>query len=131
MSFSSILNSLLSADASPEPPSMSRAKDLLDLIASPTAIVTGVLLAFARKQLERNATSLDKPMTRWAFVASMAGLAIAGVVVAVMSPLMRDITFRNDGGVETRLLVYALTYLVAIGTAAYAGYVACKCVKDL
>ena len=51
--------------------------ELLDLIKSPIAVATGVLLAFARAQLTRNATGIDKAMTFWALLASIAALCRA------------------------------------------------------
>ncbi len=111
---------------------MARAKELLDLITSPTALVTGVLLVFSRGQLTKNNSgTIDKPMTWWALVAAMAGCAIAVVIVAVMTPLALRVVVRNNGGIETRLLVYCLMYLVAVGTAAYAGTVAYACTRHL
>lgn len=111
---------------------MARAKELLDLIASPTAVATGVLLTFARAQLTRNgAGTIDRGMTFWALLASCGATVIAGAIVVIMTPLAVKVTAVNRGGVETRLLVYGLTYLVAIGTAGYAGFITWKCVRDL
>lgn len=109
---------------------MARAKELLDLVGSPTAVVTAVLLTFSRAQLERNKTGVDKPMTIWALVAAGTATLVAAGIVAVMTPLAIGITLCNNGDVETRLLVYALTYLVAIGTTTYAVYIAIKCKQD-
>ena len=132
MSLSSIPLSLLEPVGANVSNSLARAKELLDLIKSPTAIATGVLLVFARGQLARNAaTGVDKPMTRWALAASLGALAIAAVIVGVMSPLAYRMVFVNRGGVETELLVYGLTYLVAFGTTIYAAYIVWSCRGDL
>lgn len=120
---SSILASILaSAAAEPaESDSMARAKELLDLVKSPTAVATGVLLAFATSQLNLNDSgTIDQRRTRWAVIAAMLGVVLAVAVTGVMSPLALRVTISNRGGpVETRLLVYMLTYLVAIGTTLY------------
>lgn len=108
---------------------LDRAKELLDLIKSPTAIATGVLVAFARAQLARNARGIDKAMTFWALLASFGALVIAGVIVGVMTPLTITM-LANDGPVETELLVYGLTFAVAVGVAAYAGWVCYRCWSD-
>jgi hypothetical protein len=111
--------------------SVTRAKDLMDLIKSPTAVATGVMIAFARGQLIKNRTGIDKPMTWWAFIAAVAAVGIAGLVVAVMSPLAWSVVVSNRGSVDTTLLVYCITYVVAIGTAIYSGFVAWRCTRDL
>lgn len=100
---------------------MARADELLDLIKSPTAIATGVLLAFTTAQLKLNDDgTIDERRTFWALVSATLGTVLAGVIVAVMTPLAYRVIVTNWGnGVETRLLVYILTYLVAIGTTIY------------
>src|SRR5687767_3599700 len=121
MIMSSVLSLLATASTPPESDSMARAKELMDLIKSPTAIATGVLIVFARDERNKNATiELTRSRSRNATLASVAALVIALTVVVVMSPLMFRITIANAGNsIETRLLVYALTYLVAVGTVAY------------
>jgi len=103
-----------------EPDSMARAKELLDLVKSPTAIATGVLLVFATQQLKGNAGGIRKKQTIWAGLAAAGAIIITVSIVVVMAPLVHRMLFVNDGGVETRLLVYGLTWLVAIGTAIFA-----------
>ena len=107
-------------EAAVEPDSMVRAKELLDLIKSPTAIATGILLVFSKQQLKENAQGIRKWPTVWAMAAALAASLLTYVIVAVMTPLSLRVLFTNRGGIETRLLVYVLTYLVAIGTAVYA-----------
>ncbi len=113
--------------AASEPDSLARAKELMDLIVSPTTLVTGVLLVFSRNQLAKNdQATVDRPMTYWALVAALAGCGIALIIVVVMTPLAFRVVFINRGGIQTRLLVYVLTYLVAIGVVMYAGFVVMK-----
>lgn len=114
-----------------EPDSMARAKELMDLIKSPTAVATGVLLVFAKQQLSGNAGGVRRGPTIWAGVATVGAIALAAVIVGVMTPLLLRIVFVNSGGIETRLLVYLLTWLVAIGTAIYAATVFASVVNDL
>lgn len=120
---------LLTAAAA-EPDSMARASELLDLITSPTALATGVLLVFSRAQLAKNEDGIERPQTVWAILSALGATVICVVIVGVMTPLASRVVFTNDGGVETRLLVYGLTYLVAIGTAIYAGWGLREAVKD-
>ena len=105
--------------AATEPDSMLRSDELMDLVKSPTAIATGILLVFAKQQLKGNAGGIRRWSTVWACVASFGAILLTGVIVGVMTPLLVRILFINDGGVETRLLVFALTWMVAVGTAIY------------
>lgn len=100
---------------------MSRATELLDLVKSPIAVATAVLLAFATAQLKLNDEgTVDGRRTFWALVATILGTLLAGAVVVVMTPLaIRAIIGNWGNGIETRLLVYVLTYFVAIGTTIY------------
>lgn len=116
-----------------ESDSLERAKELLELIKSPTAIATGVLLGFTTSQLNENDKgTVKRPRTWWALTAALLAAFIAGTVVAVMTPLAWRVTVTNAGnGIQTRLLVYGLTYLVAVGTTAYAIFVVHRALRHL
>ena len=114
------------AGVATEPDSMTRAAELMDLIKSPTAVATGVLIVIARAELQKNAGDLRKKNSRNAFLASILALVLTGAVVAVMTPLFYRVVFLDSGGIETRLLVYVMTFVVAVCTAIYVGTV----VKD-
>ena len=116
--------------AAAESDSMTRAKELVDLIKSPTAVATGVLLVFAKQQLKGNSGGIRRWPTFWAGVASTGAILLTCVIVGVMTPLLVRILFVNDGGVETRLLVYAMTWFVACGTAIYSATVLKEVVVD-
>lgn len=106
---------------------IARATELLDLIKAPTSVATVILLAFVTSQLRRNADELDLPRTWFALFAALGADMITAAVVAVMLPLTIRVTITNFGGeVDTLLLVYVLTHLVAFGTALYA----IKCTWD-
>lgn len=121
---------VLAAASEPVPDAVIRAQELLDLLESPTSIATVILLGFAQSQLSRNARGVDVPRTRWAGVAAALAFVIAAAIVVVMTPLAYRMLFVNRGRVETVLLVYGLSYLVAIGTAAYAAWVAWRIRED-
>lgn len=134
MSFSLILTSILTAsEPTLESDSMARASELLDLVKSPMAVATGVLVAFASAQLGRNTSgTVDRPRTMWAAAAAVAALALSTAVVAVMTPLAWRVIITNFGNhVETRLLVYVMTYGVAIGTLVYCGWTSRRCLAHL
>ena len=63
-------------------------------------------------------------------MASTGAILLTCVIVGVMTPLLVRILFVNDGGVETRLLVYAMTWFVACGTAIYSATVLKEVVVD-
>lgn len=111
-------------------PALARAAELLDLIKAPTSIATVVLIGFAVNQLKQHATGYDGARNFWAFVASVLALAIATTIVLVMTPLAYEVVAVNSGSVETLLLVYWLSYLVAIGTAAYCGWITYRAVSE-
>jgi hypothetical protein len=119
----------LLAEAS-EPESMARAKELLDLVKSPTAIATGVLLVFAKQQLKGNGDGIRRWPTFWAGVAALGAIVLTATIVGVMTPLAARTVFVNRGGVETRLLVYGLTWIVAVGTTIYSATVLIEVVKE-
>jgi hypothetical protein len=102
-----------------ESPTLARAKELLDLIAGPTTIASVVLVGYARRQLDLISAKYDKSRARWGLLASFGAFVIAAVIVSVMTPLAYRSLIINRGRVETLLLVYSLTYLVACGTALY------------
>ena len=119
------------ATAATESDSMARASELMDLIKSPTAVATGVLIVFARAELKKNAdTELLKKNSRNALVASILALIITVAVAVVMSPLLWRVVVQNTGEVETRLLVYVMTFIVAVCTAVYVANVAIDSLKD-
>lgn len=135
MKWSSTLHSILASsetDATPGSESLDRADELLELIKSPTAIATIILLGFAGAQLKLNSErSFQTARTIWALLASVGAVIITLAITAVMAPLTWRMLFENDGPVETLLLVYGLTHVVAIGTACYSASVVWQCCKEL
>jgi hypothetical protein len=135
MSSSSTLISILTPleASTPSSDSLTRATELLDLVKSPTAIATGVLVGFATAQLARNTTgTVDRPRTKWASAAAIAAVALSAAVVTIMTPLAYRVTVSNAGnGVDTKLLVYLLTFAVAIGTTGYCAWTAKRCLAHL
>lgn len=114
-----------------KPDSITRAEELLKLITSPTGIATVILLGFARSQLDRNAEGYERTRTLFGLTAAVGAILITVSIVVVMLPLAIRVLVTNDGGVETVLLVYILTFFVAVGTAAYAIKVALDCLREL
>ena len=112
--------------------SLIRADELMKLVSSPSGVATVVLLGFARRQLEKNASvSFDRSRTLYALAAAAAAMSIMLTLAAVMCPLTIRVVFTNDGGVETALLVYVLTHAVAVGTGVYSATVAAACFREL
>lgn len=109
---------------------MVRAAELLDLIKAPTSLATVILIGFALDQLKQHAHGYDASRNTWALVASSLALIITVTIVAVMTPLAYQVAVKNRGPVETRLLVYWLTFLVAIGTACYSAWIVTRVIRE-
>jgi hypothetical protein len=133
MSWSSTAASILQSSAAepPKPDSIARAEELIKLITSPTAVATVILIGFARSQLDKNASGYVLNRTVYALLAAAAAVVITAVIVGVMLPLSIRILHTNEGPVDTTLVVYALTHLVASGTAAYAVKVCAECIREI
>lgn len=137
MSWSSIAPSILlrSSEVPAKPDSIARAEQLMDLIKSPTAVATLILIAFAKSQLDKNASAqYDTSRTVFATAASAGAVVITAIVAAVMLPLSIRVLWTRRWKVhdiDTTLLVYTLTHLVAIGTMVYATVILIQCVREL
>lgn len=133
MSWSSTAVSILISSQAElaKPDSIVRAEELMKLITSPTSVATLILIGFARTQLDKNAALYDRNRTVYALLASVGAAVITSVIVAVMLPLSIRVVYTNHGAVETTLLVYVLTHMVAVGTALYSIKVILECWREL
>jgi hypothetical protein len=114
-----------------KPDSIHRAEELMKLITSPTGVATIILIGFARTQLDKNADRYDRNRTVYALLASIGAAIITGVIVAIMIPLSIRVIYTNDGSVDTTLVVYVLTHVVAVGTALYSLKVCLECWREI
>lgn len=107
------------------------AKELMDLVATPSGLVTGTFLAFATRAIRENAAHVDPPRMWFALLASLAASTVAGSLVVLLAPLAARSIFVYRGGVESVLVVYWTIFLSAIGTFAYAVLVTARAAREL
>jgi hypothetical protein len=108
-----------------------RAKELLDLAATPTALVTGTFLAHATKAVRENKQEVQRSRMVFASLATFGACSLMLALVVVLAPLAYRSIFVFRGRIETILLVYWVLFLSAIGTLGYALFVASRCIKEL
>ncbi len=108
-----------------------QAKELMDLVATPSALVTGTFLAFAGRAIRENAGRVDHLRMAFALAASVAAIGVTVALAALMSPLAVRSVWSYRGPVEAVLVVYWMIFLSVIGTAIYSGWTAVRCVREL
>jgi hypothetical protein len=108
-----------------------QAKSLMDLVATPSALVTGTFLAFAGKSIKDNAAKVEKVRMWFATLAVIAAIAVTTSLAAVMAPLAYRSILVYTGGVQSTLIVYWLIFLSVVGTACFAGWTLAKCIAEL
>lgn len=113
------------------PTAAEQAKALLDLVGTPSALVTGTFLAFATRSIKDNAAKVDHPKMTFALFASLAAIAVTGSLVALMAPLAFRALFVYRGGVDATLVVYWTIFLSAVGTLCYSFFVMTRCIREL
>lgn len=113
------------------PTPVEQAKQLLDLVGTPSALVTGTFLAFAARAITDNAVKVDHAKMRFALLASLAAIGVTGSLVLLMGPLAFRALFVYRGGVEATLVVYWMIFLSAVGTLGYSFLVTARCLREL
>lgn len=108
-----------------------RAKELMDLAGTPSALVTGTFLAFAGRAIAANKEGVDHTRMWFALLAAVAASALMAALVVVLAPLAYRSVFVYRAQVETILLVYWVVFLAAIGTLIYAAFVIGRCIREL
>ncbi len=108
-----------------------RAKELMELAGTPSALVTGTFLAFASRAIAANKANVDPARMWFALIAAIAASALMAALVTVLAPLAYRSVFIFRGPVETILLVYWVVFLSAVGTLIYSGYIIASCIREL
>jgi hypothetical protein len=108
-----------------------QAKDLLEFVGTPTALVTGTFLAFATKAIDENQARVDRGRMVFALLAALAATGVAGALLALMLPLGLRSLFVYRGGIEALLVVYWMLLCSASGTLAYSLWTLARCAAQL
>ncbi len=108
-----------------------QAKALMDLVATPSALVTGTFLAFAGRAIRDNERRVDHFRMVFALAATVAAIGVTLALAAMMGPLAIRSLWTYRGSVEAVLVVYWMIFLSVIGTAIYSMWIAFRCVQQL
>ena len=109
---------------------VSEARTMMGLVGTPTAFITGTLLATSNAAIKRNHSRLDRGNTMLAIATSVMAFAMAAVLVGVLTSIaVRSAT--GGGDVEGVLILYWLAYLTAIGVTAYSAHVVRKSLAEV
>jgi hypothetical protein len=108
-----------------------QAKELMQLVATPSALVTGTFVSFAGKAIADNKAKVDRTRMRFALSAAIAALAVATSLVILLAPLAARSIVSYRGRVEATLIVYWMIALSAAGTAVYCALVVWRCLEQL
>lgn len=113
------------------PSAVEQAKSLLDLVATPSALVTGTFLAFAGRAIKDNEVRVDHTRVIFATLATVAAIGVTTSLVILMAPLAVRSVVSYRGPVEATLVVYWTILLSVIGTLAFSLWIAVRCLKEL
>ena len=95
------------------------AKELMNLVATPSALVTGTFLAFASRTIRENEHKVDHFRMLFALGASLAAIGVTTALTALLAPLAVRSVWTYRGGIEAILVVYWMIFLSVAGTAAF------------
>jgi hypothetical protein len=108
-----------------------QAKQLLDLVTTPSALVTGTFLAFAGRAIKENQTKVDHVRMIFALGAALAAVGVTAALVFLMAPLALNYGWIYRGEVAPVLMVFSMITVSVLGTSVYAGWVVIRCIGQL
>lgn len=108
-----------------------QAKSLLDLVATPSALVTGTFLAFAGRAIRENEVHVNHARIIFATLAAIAAICLTTSLAILMAPLAVRSVVSYRGPVEATLVVYWMILLSVLGTLAFSIWTAVRCLREL
>jgi|SRR5215472_445835 len=108
-----------------------QAKELMSLVATPSALVTGTFLAFAGRAIKENEVKVNRLRMGFALGASVAAVGVTAALIWLMLPLAITSRWSYQGHVEPVLVVFSMITLSVIGTAAYSAWTVIRCIQQL
>jgi hypothetical protein len=108
-----------------------QAKELMSLVATPSALVTGTFLAFAGRAIRENAVKVDHPRMWFAFGASLAAVGVTAALTGVLAPLALRTGWTYQGSVDGVLVVYWMITLSVGGSLVYSIWTVTRCFREL
>jgi len=110
---------------------MTESKELLSLVTTPSALVTGTFLAFAGRAIKEDQAKVDHVRMSFALLAAIAAVAVSGALLWLMAPLAWRSGWSYGGEIQAVLVVFTMITLSVAGTAAYSVWVVWNCVQEL
>jgi hypothetical protein len=110
---------------------LDEAKELLGLVTTPSALVTGTFLAFAGRAISDNRVKVDHVKMAFALGAALAASAVAIALAVLMAPIAVEHGWSFRGDIEPVLVVYSMITLSVVGTAVYSAWMVYRCVGQL
>jgi hypothetical protein len=110
---------------------LDEAKELLLVVATPSALVTGTFLAFAGRAIMENQAKVDRARMWFALGASLAAVGLSTALTWLLAPLAFDHLWTYQGEVEPILVVYWMILLSVAGTAVFSAWTVVRCVREL
>jgi hypothetical protein len=107
------------------------AKELMLVIATPSALVTGTFLAFAGRAIRENQAKVDRLRMAFALGASVAAVGLTAALTWLLTPLAIDHLWSYRGELEPILVVYWMILLSVAGTLVFSMWTVYRCVKEL
>lgn len=108
-----------------------QAKGLLDLVTTPSVLVTGTFLAFSNRAVKENIAKVDRVRMSFALGASLAAIGVSGALSILMVPLAFRSIATNRGPIQPVLVVYFMIAVSVLGTVLYSVWVTAQCVSQL
>lgn len=108
-----------------------QAKSLLDLVTTPSLLVTGTFLAFTTRAIRENISKVDRTRMVFALGASIAAIGVSGALTILMVPLAFRSVAINRGPIQPELVVYFMITISILGTLVFSAWVTSQCVGQL
>jgi hypothetical protein len=110
---------------------LAEAKELMQLVATPSALVTGMFLAFAGRAIRENQARVDRLRMSFALGASVAAVGLTAALTWLLTPLAIDHLWSYGGELQPVLVVYWMVLLSVVGTLVFRAWTVFLCVREL
>jgi hypothetical protein len=108
-----------------------QAKELMALVATPSALVTGTFLAFAGRAIKENERKVDHSRMWFAFAASIAAVGVTAALLGLLWPLALREGWTQAGSLAPVLVVFWMITLSVTGTLAFSAWTVWRCIREL
>ncbi len=108
-----------------------QAKELMALVATPSALVTGTFLAFAGRAIKENERRVDHSRMGFALAASIAAVGVTAALLGLMWPLAFREGWTHGGSLAPVLVVFWMISLSVTGTLAFSVWTVVRCIREL